>query len=298
MSNFYVDVYLDWLAKNHHYDEATIELCRKEMNDQQLNDEKLKNDIENNISAALEGSTTTPIFNAAHDTTSPTLLIEPEPATWFMLSQKAEILWLKDIAKKIEFRAAYTEFYKTISASDTHFRKLLSTFTSREQHILLDDIRQSIHSARKELITKQQFHIPKAFADSFIALQKDIAKKLTDLNQSNRYSRRRILRILYDICTIITFSAAILSFCICIAALEPTLALAAAAAAAIFFVCSYFFGTLSESAQQIKLSDEDKLSLQTQVKTFFSAPKDQQTNTVAPEATVEEQPTEGLTATL
>ena len=130
------------------------------------------------------------------------------------------------------------------------------------------------------MVEKNQYATPAEFRGSLIKLNNYIAEKLTELNESNRYSRRRIMRILYELLAVITLFTAVLSFVVFTLLITPTVMLVAGAASIVFFSCSYILSKLSESAERIKLSDEDKISLQTQTQTFFTSPKNQQVNPV------------------
>lgn len=130
------------------------------------------------------------------------------------------------------------------------------------------------------MFEKNQYATPAEFGVPFIKLNHYIGEKLNDLNGSNRYSRRRIMRILYELLAVITLLTAVLSFVVFTLLITPTVMLVAGAASIVFFSCSCILNKLSESAELIKLSDKDKISLQTQTQTFFTSPKIQQINAV------------------
>lgn len=47
MNDFYTASYLNWLVKKHKYDNETIERCRQEIKNLQLDEQKLKTKIKN-----------------------------------------------------------------------------------------------------------------------------------------------------------------------------------------------------------------------------------------------------------
>ena len=222
------------------------------------------------------------IFNTEQNTTSTTLLKEPSIGAWLKIDNKA---WKSEqlaIVKMPTFHIEYQRFFEAISGPNSDLKALLPTFTKREQQLLLISIRKSIGDVVSELINNKKFNISADFSDSLKELQNQISTKVDLLNQSNQYSSRRIKRILYDTFSAICAFAAAFSFLVFCVALEPTLLLSTAGASIIFFACSYFFDKLSEAAQNVKLSDEDTISLQTQVRTFFSVPQSQQATVEAP----------------